>query len=127
VIGAGGAQKIVGVGGSAVVDCVAEVPRYCPDAVQDAVSKQVPVDATIFTVVPTILHAPLAVIDGVTPELEVATTVKVEYSGAVAGAPVKLTVGAVCGAKLAVTDWGAFIRRLSGLLVEVVVPVKLTK
>jgi hypothetical protein len=45
------------------------------------------------TVVPLIEQALIAVIVGVTPEFVVATTVKVDWYPAVAGAPVNVTVG----------------------------------
>jgi hypothetical protein len=45
------------------------------------------------TVTPEILHAPLAVIVAVVEAFVVATTVKVDSYAALAGAPVKVTVG----------------------------------
>jgi hypothetical protein len=55
----------------------------------------VPVPLVMVTVVPPIEQAPVAVIVGVMPEFDVATTVKVDWYEAVAGAPVKVTVCAV--------------------------------
>jgi hypothetical protein len=54
----------------------------------------VPTPIVIVTVVPLIEQAPAAVMVGAMPEFDVATTVKVDWYGAVAGAPVKVTVGA---------------------------------
>ena len=50
----------------------------------------------IVTVASEIEQAPLARITGVAPELLVAVTVKIEVYGALAGAPVKVTAGAIC-------------------------------
>jgi hypothetical protein len=55
---------------------------------------QVPEPSVIVTVVPAIEQGPVVVKVGVTPEFEVATTVKVELYGEVVGAPEKVTVGA---------------------------------
>jgi hypothetical protein len=52
-----------------------------------------PLGAVMVTVEPLMLQWLLAVMVGVAPELVVATTMNVEYSGALAGAPVKVTMG----------------------------------
>jgi hypothetical protein len=58
----------------------------------------VPEPLVIVNVAPLIEQAPAAAMVGVMPEFEVATTVKVDWYGAVAGAPVKVTVGAILAA-----------------------------
>ena len=62
-------------------------------AAQLAVMVQVPEPSVIVTVVPEIVQEPVAVKVGVTPELVVDETVKVDEYVSVAGAPVKVTVG----------------------------------
>ena len=54
-----------------------------------------PVPLVIVTVAPEIEQTPLAVITGVVLALVVAETPNVELNGALAGAPVKVTVGAI--------------------------------
>jgi hypothetical protein len=61
-------------------------------AAQFAVIVQVPLPSVIVTVVPAIEQEPVAVMVGVMPEFVVATTVKLDWYVAVAGAPVKVTV-----------------------------------
>jgi hypothetical protein len=51
-----------------------------------------PVPFVTVTVAPLIEQAPVPVMVGVMPEFEVATTAKVDWYGALAGAPVKVTV-----------------------------------
>jgi hypothetical protein len=58
----------------------------------------VPVPLVIVTVVPLIEQEPAAAMVGVIPEFVVAVTVNVDWYGAVAGAPVKFTVGAALAA-----------------------------
>jgi hypothetical protein len=70
----------------------------------------VPVLFVIVTVVPRIEQAPVALIVGATPEFDVATTVKVESYGALAGAPVKLTVGDVPVEAVVISVTGAAAR-----------------
>ena len=95
MIGAGVAQVTMLAACSAVVVCVAEAARYCLFAAQLAFIVHVPVLFVIVTVVPRIEQAPVALMVGTTGEFDVAATVKVESYGAVAGAPVKVTVGDV--------------------------------
>ena len=63
-----------------------------------AVSVHVPVPLVMVTVLPVIEHAPPAVNVGDVLALVVEATVKVDWNAALAGAPVKVTVGAICGA-----------------------------
>src|SRR6202035_5745055 len=79
----------------AVVLCEAEEARYWVSAAQFAVMVQVPVPVVIVTVVPLIEQGPLVVIAAFELALVVAVTVKVDWYGAVAGAPVNVTVGAI--------------------------------
>jgi len=65
-------------------------------AAQLASRLHVPVPLIIVAVVPKTVHAPEAVIVGVVLAFVVAETVKCELKYAVAGAPVKLTVGVPC-------------------------------
>jgi hypothetical protein len=70
-----------------------------------AVRVHVPVPLVIVTVAALIEQEPVAVMVGVIPEFEVATTVKVDWYGAVAGAPVMLAVCATLAAVVVcVTD-----------------------
>ena len=54
---------------------------------------QVPVPLVMVTVVPVIEHEPLAVMTAALLALVVVATVNVDWEGALAGAPVKVTVG----------------------------------
>jgi hypothetical protein len=101
-MGAGFAQVTVGVAFSSVVDCVRVVAAYTLVAGHDAVIVQVPVSLVIVTVavsfvllplVPLTVHDPLVVRVALTPAFVLAVTGNVPRYGAVAGAPVKLTVG----------------------------------
>ncbi|MGA2722504.1 MAG: hypothetical protein ABSG79_08800 [Bryobacteraceae bacterium] len=65
-----------------------------------------PVPLVIVTLFPEIEQAPLAVITAVVLALVLDETVNMELSGALAGAPVKVTVGAIL---LAVVDWVAVV------------------
>jgi hypothetical protein len=67
-------------------------------AAELAVVVHVPVGLVIVTVVPLIEQTPVAVMVGVMPEFEVAATVKVDWYGAVAGTPVRVTVGVILAA-----------------------------
>jgi hypothetical protein len=58
----------------------------------------VPVLVFIVTMPLLIEHAPVAVMVGVSPEFDVAATVKADWYWAVVGAPVKVTVCAACAA-----------------------------
>jgi len=71
-----------------------------------AVRVHVPVPLVIVTLFPEIEQAPLAVITAVVLALVLDETVNMELSGALAGAPVKVTVGAIL---LAVVDWVAVV------------------
>jgi hypothetical protein len=64
------------------------------------------VPLVIVTLFPEIEQAPLAVITAVVLALVLDETVNMELSGALAGAPVKVTVGAIL---LAVVDWVAVV------------------
>ena len=67
-----------------------------------------PVPLVIVTVLPEIEHAPRAMIDAVVLAFVVDATVNVELMGAVPGAPVNVTLGAIL---LAVVDWVAVAPR----------------
>jgi hypothetical protein len=60
-----------------------------------AVREHVPVLVVIVTVLPEIEHAPLAVMVAVVLELVLADTTNIVLAGALAGAPVKVTVGEI--------------------------------
>jgi hypothetical protein len=65
-------------------------------AAQVAVSEQTPVPLLIVTRLVTMEHAPAAVMTAVVLALVVAVTVNVDPKAALAGAPVKVTVGVAC-------------------------------
>jgi hypothetical protein len=67
----------------------------------------VPVPLVIVTVVPLIEQAPLVVMVGVMPALDVVSTVNVDWYGALDGAPVKLTVGAILAARVVFVTFAA--------------------
>jgi cytochrome b len=63
----------------------------------------VPVPLVIVTVSPLIVQEPVAVIVGTLAEFDVADTVKLDWYAALAGAPVKLTVGFTAAATVVVS------------------------
>jgi len=67
-------------------------------AAQLAVRLQVPVPLVMVTMVPVIEQLPEAVMIAVVLALVVVVTVNVDWKLALAGAPVKVTVGAICKA-----------------------------
>ena len=71
-------------------------------AAQEAVSEQVPVPLVMVTSVPTLEQAPPEVIDAPVLAFVVLATVKVAWYAALAGAPVKVTVGLILVAEV---DW----------------------
>ena len=75
-------------------------------AAQVAVSEHVPVPLVMVTAVPVLEHEPLLVITAVVLALVVVATVKPVLYAALAGAPVKATVGAIL---LAMVDWPAVV------------------
>jgi hypothetical protein len=75
-------------------------------AAHDAASKQVPVPPVMVTVVPVIEQGPAAVIAAVVLAVVAAETTKVDPMTAAAGAPLKVTVGAVL---VALGDWLAVV------------------
>jgi hypothetical protein len=64
-------------------------------AAQVAVSEQAPVPLVMVMVVPRFEQFPAAVINAATLALVVAETANVEWYAALAGAPVKVTMGAI--------------------------------
>ena len=82
-----------------------------------------PVPLVMVTTFPAIEHAPVAVMTAVVLALVVADTVKVDKYAAVAGAPVKVTVGVPC-ATVYVTELGvvALPTASCALIVTVCIP-----
>ena len=73
-------------------------------AAQLAVRLQMPVPLIMVAVLPAIEQAPLAAKVAIVLALVVAATTKVELEAALAGAPVKVTLGAIL---VAAVDWVA--------------------
>ena len=84
----------IGLAFVATVDCEAVAARKLLSAGQLAFSKQVPLLWVIMTVVLETVHGPAAVMTGVELAFVAATTAKLLWYAAVAGAPVKVTAGA---------------------------------
>lgn len=80
---------------SAVVLCEAVAARYLLSAAHFALRTHVPVPDVIVTVVPLTEQAPVAVITAFVLAFVVAVTVNVDWYGALAGAPVNVTVGGI--------------------------------
>jgi uncharacterized membrane protein len=96
---------------AAIVFCVAVAALYLSSAAHAAVSVHVPVPFTIVTTLPLIVHTVLgaAVIVGVVLAFVVVATANVDKYVSLAGAPVKVTVGAIAAATFvnSVTDAAA--------------------
>jgi hypothetical protein len=110
VIAAGVAQVRLETNLSPVVVCEAEAARYWLSVAQLAVTVQVPEPDVIVTVAPLLIEQePVAVITAFVLAFVVAVTVKVDWYGAVTGAPVNVTVAAPLEAVVDSVIFGAAV------------------